>query len=72
MLKLFFLLQKAFCKIEVRHTLKRKKLSFVFFFSNDKLLLSKHLFDYLRKLKNLIFLNNICLTSILQNSLSQP
>jgi len=72
MLNLFFLIQKVFCKIEVRHTLKRKKLSFVFFFSNDKLLLSKHLFDYLRKTKNLIFLNNICLTSILLNSLLQP
>jgi hypothetical protein len=31
-------------------------------------LLSKHLFDYLRKPKKLIFLNNICLTSILHNS----
>jgi len=42
-------------------------LSFNFFFSNNKLLPSKQLFDYLRKLKNLIFLNNICLTSILHN-----
>jgi len=72
MFNLFFLLQKAFGKIEVRHTLKRKKLSCDFFFSNDKLLLSKQLFGYLKKPKNLIFSNNICLTSILQNSLLQP
>jgi len=32
------MIKKAFCKIEVRHTLKRKKLPFNFFFSNDKLL----------------------------------
>jgi len=55
--------------------LKRKNCSplsrgqaFNFFFANNKLLPSGQLFDYLRKLKNLIFLNNICLTSILQNS----
>jgi len=39
-----------FCKIEVRHTLKRKN-CFDFFFSNSKLLCNKQLGDYLRKLK---------------------
>jgi len=41
-----------FCKIEVRHTLKRKKSFFVFFFSNNRLLYNKQLGDYLRKSKN--------------------
>jgi hypothetical protein len=43
-------------------------LFFDFFFSNSKLLSNKKLADYLRKLKKQIFLNNICLTSILQES----
>jgi len=58
-------LEKDFCKIKVRHTLK--KLFFDFFFSNNKLLSNKKLANYLRKSKKLIFLNNICLTLILQN-----
>jgi len=45
-----------FCKIEVRHTLKRKKTSFVFFFSDSKLLSNKKLGDYLRKSKKTDFL----------------
>jgi len=45
---------------------EKKKLFFDFFFSNSKLLSNKKLADYLRKLKKQIFLNNICLTSILQ------
>jgi hypothetical protein len=60
-------LEKDFCKIKVRHTLKRKNWFFDFFFSNNKLLSNKKLANYLRKSKKLIFLNNICLTSILQN-----
>ncbi len=59
-----------FCKIEVRHTLKRKKSFFDFLFSNSKLLCNKQLGDYLRKSKKQIFLNNICLTSILQEPLN--
>jgi len=55
-----------FCKIEVRHALKRKKSFYVFFFSNSKSLCNNQLGDYLRKSKKQIFLNNICLTSILQ------
>ena len=46
-----------FCKMEVRHTLKRKKSLFVFFFSNSKSLCNKQLGDYLRKSKKQIFLN---------------
>jgi len=48
--------------------LKRKKSLFVFFFSNSKLLCNKQLGDYLRKSKKQIFLNNIYLTSILQEN----
>ncbi len=40
---------------------------FDFFFSNSMLLPSKKLANYLRIPKKLIFLNNICLNSILQN-----
>jgi len=46
---------------------EKKKLSFDFFFSNNRLLSNKKLANYLRKSKKLIFLNNICLTLILQN-----
>jgi hypothetical protein len=41
--------KKAFEKLQVRHTLERKKRCFVFFFSNSKLLNNKQLQDYLRK-----------------------
>jgi len=54
------------CKID-----EKKKLFFDFFFSNSKLLSNKKLADYLRKLKKQIFLNNICLTSILQEPLNK-
>jgi len=40
-----------FCKIEVRHTFKREKSFFVFFFSNSKSLFNNQLGDYLRKSK---------------------
>jgi len=45
---------------------EKKKNVFCFFFSDSKLLFNKQLGDYLRKSKKQIFLNNICLTSILQ------
>jgi len=41
----------------------------MFFFSNSKSLCNNQLGDYLRKSKKQIFLNNICLTSILQKPL---
>jgi len=43
-----------FCKTEVRHTLKRKKSFFDFFFSNSKSLSNKKLADYLRKFKKTV------------------
>jgi len=45
---------------------EKKKIVFCFFFSNSKSLCNNQLGDYLRKSKKQIFLNNICLTSILQ------
>jgi len=47
---------------------EKKKIVFCFFFSNSKSLFNNQLGDYLRKSTKQIFLNNICLTSILQKA----
>jgi len=42
----------SYAKLQVRHTLKKEKTSFVFYFSNNKLLSDNELNYYLKKSKN--------------------
>ncbi len=63
-----FLLQLNFCKIEIRHTLKRENLLSCFSFSNINYLIDNYLALLFKEIKKRISLNNMCLISILHNS----
>jgi hypothetical protein len=60
--------QLNFCKMEIRHTLKRKNLLSYFSFSNINYLIDNYLARLFKEIKKRISLNNMCLISILQNS----